>query len=87
MASSLALAAAPDHTVKDRQNPDQDLGVPALQRVRHSVSRIISHGSTMPPSVVYTGEHPAYALRARAPEMPPNSHQQPTIATSSNLQT
>ena len=29
----------------------------------------------------------AYALRARAPEMPPNGHQQPTIATSSNLRT
>ena len=29
----------------------------------------------------------AYALRARAPEMPPNSHQQPMIATSSNLRT
>jgi hypothetical protein len=29
----------------------------------------------------------AYALRARAPEMPPNSHQQPAVATSSNLRT
>ena len=29
----------------------------------------------------------AYALRARAPEMPPNSHQQPTLATGSNLRT
>jgi hypothetical protein len=29
----------------------------------------------------------AYALRARAPEMPPNCHQQPTIAASSNLRT
>jgi hypothetical protein len=29
----------------------------------------------------------AYALRARAPEMPPNSHQQSAIATSSNLRT
>ena len=28
-----------------------------------------------------------FALRARAPEMPPNCHQQPTIATSSNLRT
>ena len=32
-------------------------------------------------------ENLAYALRARAPEMPPNSHQQPTIATSCNLRT
>ena len=32
-------------------------------------------------------ESPAYALRARAHEMPPNSHQQPAIATSSNLRT
>jgi hypothetical protein len=32
-------------------------------------------------------ENLAYALRARAPEMPPNCHQQPTIATSSNLRT
>jgi len=47
--SPLVEAAAPDHTVKDRQNPDQDLRVAALQRVRQGVSRIIGHGSTMPP--------------------------------------
>ena len=32
-------------------------------------------------------ENLAYALRARAPEMPPNRHQQPTLATGSNLRT
>jgi hypothetical protein len=32
-------------------------------------------------------EHLAYALRARAPEMPPNGHQQPTTGTSSTLRT
>jgi hypothetical protein len=32
-------------------------------------------------------ENLAYALRGRAPEVPPNGHQQPAIATSSNLQT
>jgi hypothetical protein len=32
-------------------------------------------------------ENLAYALRTRAPEMPPNCHQQPTTATSSNLRT
>ena len=31
-------------------------------------------------------ENPAYALRARAPEMPPNSHQQPTIARARRAQ-
>jgi hypothetical protein len=30
-------------------------------------------------------ENLAYALLARIPEMSPNRHQQPTIATSSNL--
>jgi hypothetical protein len=29
----------------------------------------------------------AYASLARAPEMPPNHHQQPTIVASSNLRT
>jgi len=32
-------------------------------------------------------ENLAYALLARAPEMPPNYHQQPTIATGSHLRT
>jgi len=32
-------------------------------------------------------ENLAYALRARAPQMPPNHHQQPTMATSSNVRT
>ena len=32
-------------------------------------------------------ENLAYALRARAPEMSPNRHQQPTIITSSNART
>lgn len=31
---------------------------------------------------IYSVKHLAYALRARAPEMPPNSHQQPTTGTS-----
>ena len=31
--------------------------------------------------------HQAYALRTRVPEMSPNRHQQPTIATSNNLRT
>jgi hypothetical protein len=30
-------------------------------------------------------EHLAYALQARAPEMPPTGHQQPTTGTSSTL--
>ena len=30
-------------------------------------------------------ENLAYALRTRAPEMPPNGHQQPTMAATSNL--
>jgi hypothetical protein len=34
-----------------------------------------------------SAEHLAYALQARAPEMPPKSHQQSTIATGSNLRT
>jgi hypothetical protein len=29
----------------------------------------------------------AYALQACAPEMPPNTHQQPVIATNGNLRT
>ncbi len=33
------------------------------------------------------GEHLAYALRARAPEMPPNGHQQSTTGTSSTPRT
>ena len=32
-------------------------------------------------------ENLAYALRARAPEMPPDNHQQPTMATGSHLRT
>jgi len=32
-------------------------------------------------------QNPAYALLARVPEMSPNCHQQPMIATSSNLRT
>src|SRR5262249_8684538 len=48
----LVEAAAPDHTIKDRQNPDQDLDVPALHRVRHGDSRIISHDTTMPTPTV-----------------------------------
>ncbi len=32
-------------------------------------------------------ERLAYALRARARDVPPNRHQQPMIATSSNLRT
>jgi len=32
-------------------------------------------------------ENLAYALRARAPEMPPNGHQQPTTASGSHLRT
>jgi len=32
-------------------------------------------------------ENLAYALPARAPEMPPNRHQQPTMAISGNLRT
>src|SRR5262249_54454220 len=48
----LVEAAAPDHTIKDRQNPDQDLDVPALHRVRHGDSRIISHDTTMPAPTV-----------------------------------
>jgi hypothetical protein len=34
-----------------------------------------------------SAENLAHALLARDPEMPPNPHQQPTIATSSNLRT
>ena len=34
-----------------------------------------------------TTDNLAYALRRRAPEMPPNGHQQPTIGTSTHLRT
>lgn len=41
-------AAAPDRTLEDRQNPDQDLGIAVLHWVRHGNSRIGSHDTTMP---------------------------------------
>jgi len=44
----LIEAAVPDRTLKDRQNSDQDLGVPVLHRVRHWDARIDSHDTTMP---------------------------------------
>jgi len=44
----LVEVAGPDRTLKDRQNPNQDVRIAALHRVRRRNSRIRSHATTMP---------------------------------------
>jgi hypothetical protein len=44
----LVEVAGPDRPLKDRQNPDQDLGITMPHRVRRRTNRVGSHDTTMP---------------------------------------
>lgn len=45
---SLVEVAGPNRTLKDRQNPDQHVGIAVLHRVRRRKSLICGHATTMP---------------------------------------
>jgi hypothetical protein len=58
-------AAAPDCPLENRQNPDQDLGIAALHRVRHGSSRIDCHDTTMPQAYDLALGTPSFQIDCR----------------------